>query len=296
MHSAPMTERRLGAGSAILAYVALLLGFIVIGIPVQQYNIVAGLWITEALAIALPAVAVIWFAGLRLAPYLGLRAPTGFQLLIAAVVAAANQPIVSLLTYLAHEGLPAKLVADFDAKQRMLDGVFAGHALPMIITVAIAAPLGEELFFRGFALPALRRSWGALLAVLVSGALFSALHLDPVGFIGLLEIGVMLALLRIWSGSLWPSVLAHAVNNGIAGAAFMMGFEYPDAPPPRWVLLLGVVLLIGGVVLAVRVLLRHRETPVVEEDAAGRARWAWALSTVWAVSAVLGALRLLHRA
>ncbi len=294
METGPMTERRLGAGSAFLAYGALLLGFIVIGVPVQQHNIVAGLWLTEALAIALPAVAVIWFAGLRLGPYLGLGAPTAWQLLVAVAVAAMNQPIVSLLTFLAHEGLPAKLVADFDAKQRMLDGVFAGQAMPMILTVAIAAPLGEELFFRGFALPALRRSFGPLLAVLVSGVLFSALHLDPVGFIGLLEIGVMLALLRVWTGSLWPSVVAHAVNNGIAGAAFMMGFEDPDSPPPRWVLLLGFVLLIAFVVLAARVLWPRREEPLVEKEASGRQRWAWALSAVWAVSAVLGALQLLR--
>ncbi len=290
-----MTERRLGAGSAILAYGALLFGFIVIGVPVQQQNIVVGLWVTEVLAIALPAVAVIWWAGLRLGPYLGLRAPTAGQLLIATVVAALNQPIVSLLTFLAHEGLPAKLVADFDAKQRMLDGVFAGQATPMLITVAIAAPLGEELFFRGFALPALQRSFGAVLAVLVSGALFSALHLDPVGFVGLLEIGMMLALLRLWSGSLWPAVMAHAVNNGIAGGAFMLGYEDPDTPPPRWALLLGAALLVAGIVLAVRLLRRRNEPPSVEEAATGRKPWAWALFAVWAVAVVLGAIRLLQR-
>ncbi|TMA44162.1 MAG: hypothetical protein E6J82_05180 [Deltaproteobacteria bacterium] len=37
------------------AYVALLFGMLVIGAPAQQRGIVSGLWITEALAIALPA-------------------------------------------------------------------------------------------------------------------------------------------------------------------------------------------------------------------------------------------------
>lgn len=284
-----MNERRLGAGSALLAYLALFYGFIVIGVPFQQHSIVAGLWVTEALAIALPAVVVIWWAGLKLGPYLGLRAPTAGQMLVAAVVAALNQPVVSLLTFLAHEGLPAELVAKFDAKQRMLDAFFAGQATPMLITVAIAAPLGEELFFRGFALPALRRSFGTVFAVLVSGALFSALHMDPVGFVGLLEIGVMLALLRLWSGSLWPSVLAHAVNNGIAGAAFMLGLEDPDTPPPHWVLVLGTLLLIAALAAGVRVLWKRRSATIALEEAGpGRKRWAWALFAFWAVAAAVG--------
>lgn len=285
----PMSETgKLGAGSAIAAYVALLIGMLAIGAPAQQHGIVAGLWITEALAIALPAIFALSVAGARFGPFLGIRKLSLKHALIAVVVAAANQPIVSFLTWAARELLPSNIVADFDAKQRMLDTVFAAHAWPMTITVVIAAPLGEELFFRGFALPALRRSWGIVAAVLVSGALFSLLHMDPVGFLGLMEIGVMLAALRWWSGSLWAAVLGHAVNNGIAGAAFMLGYEDPDLPPPVWVLLLGAALLLAGLVALVRVLRAPSPAAPLEESRGPRWPAAIALAVLWIASVAIG--------
>src|ERR1700716_3267720 len=108
-----MTSSQPGAASALLGFAALLLGFIVIGIPLQQHGLISGLWATEAIAIALPAVVAIKAANLRLGPSLGLRRPTLRQLGIAALVSALNQPVVSLLTWVAHEGLPARLVEDF---------------------------------------------------------------------------------------------------------------------------------------------------------------------------------------
>lgn len=283
---------KLGAGSAIGAYVALLVGMLVIGAPAQQHGIVAGLWITEALAIALPAVFALCVAGARFAPLLGFRRIGWKHVLIAALVAAANQPVVSFLTWAERALLPGSIVADFDAKQRMLDAVFAANAWPMTLTVVIAAPLGEELFFRGFALPALRRSWGIAAAVLVSGALFSMLHMDPVGFLGLMEIGVLLAALRWWSGSLWAAVIGHAVNNGIAGAAFMLGYEDPDLPPPAWMLALGAVLFVAGIVLLVRVL--RKPSPAAPEEDTTQPRWpaAVALGAVWLSALVVGVLSL----
>ena len=279
---------KLGAGSAIAAYVALLIGMLVIGAPAQQHGIVAGLWITEALAIALPAVFALCVAGARFGPFLGLRGLSAKHALIAVVVAAANQPVVSFLTWAERELLPAGIVADFDARQRMLDTIFVAHAWPMTITVVIAAPLGEEIFFRGFALPALRRSWGIVAAVLVSGALFSLLHMDPVGFLGLMEIGVLLAALRWWSGSLWAAVLGHAVNNGIAGAAFMLGYEDPDLPPPAWVLLLGAALLVAGIVALVRVMRAPSPAAPVEESRGPRWPAAAALAALWIAAVAMG--------
>lgn len=282
---------KLGLLSALAAYVALLCGMLAIGGPAQQRGIVTGLWITEALAIALPAGFVLALAGLRFAPYLGFRRISWKHVLVAIAAAAANQPVVSFVTWAAREVLPQALVQDFDAKQRMLDAIFRMHAVPMAITVTLAAPLGEEIFFRGFALPALRRSVGLLAALVISGALFSFLHMDPVGFAGLMEIGILLAALRVWSGSLWPAVIAHAVNNGIAGGAFLLGLEDPDLPPSPFILVLGAALLAAGLWQLSR-LLRANPGSDSEEVPGGAGRSAavilaviWMAAMVWGVRA-----------
>jgi len=284
--------RKPGAASVILAYVALLLGYLTIGGPAQQHGIVAGLWITEALAIALPALFVLLVAGVRPGPYLGIRRLSWKGALVAIAAAAANQPVVSFLTWLSRLGLPAGLVEKFDAQQRFLTQIFDLHGSAFVLTVTVAAPLGEELFFRGFAFPALAKDWGVVAAIVVSGALFSALHLDAVGFLGLMEIGILLAALRWWTGSLWASILAHAVNNGIAGGAFLLGMEDPDLPPPAWVLAIGALLLVVGFFLFSRVVARPTPAPAGENPApAGRAA-AGGLLLVW-VCAVIWGLRLL---
>ncbi|HUJ28170.1 MAG TPA: type II CAAX endopeptidase family protein, partial [Myxococcales bacterium] len=281
--------RRIGAAAAIAAYIALLIGMLVIGAPAQQAGIVGGLWITEALAISLPAVCVLVIVRVRFGPWLGLHRITWKHALVAIGAAAANQPVVSFLTWVMHTALPSSVVAEFDAKQRMLDAVFGAHAVPMVITVTIAAPLGEELFFRGFAFPALSRSWGLVAGVLVSGALFSFLHMDPVGFVGLMEIGILLAALRHWSGSLWAAVLGHAVNNGIAGGAFLMGYEDPDLPPPVWVLAVGGVLFAIGVWLLVRVLRKPSPAPAVAQPRERSFAAAGVLGAVWLLAVFWGA-------
>lgn len=291
-----MKEGKLGLGSATLAYLALVAGMAAIGTATQTANVVGGLWFTEAVAIALPAVVAMLFARVRLAPYLGFRKATFAQLGVALALAAANQPVVSFITWAEHELLPHAMVADFDAKQKMLDAIFRQNALPMVITVVIAAPLGEEIFFRGFAFPAFSRTLGVLGGLLLSGACFSFIHLDPVGFLGLMEIGILMAALRYWSGSIWPAVLGHAVNNGIAGAAFMMGYEDPDVPPEKWFLALGALLLVAGIALLVRLLRGPRPAPGEESSpGASRLPHAVVLSVLWALAMAGSVGRLTHR-
>jgi membrane protease YdiL (CAAX protease family) len=85
--------------------------------------------------------------------------------------------------------------------------------------IVIAAPVSEELFFRGFMFSGLRQSMSLLPAAAISAAVWGALHLGA-GNIGvavqLAVFGVILAWLYERSGTLWAPVLAHAINNTIA--------------------------------------------------------------------------------
>jgi membrane protease YdiL (CAAX protease family) len=288
------TRAQPGAGSTFIAYAVLWIGYLAVGGATQQRDVVGGLWVTEVLAIALPAVVAIRIAGHSPARLLGERRPSALHLGVALLAAIANQPVVSFVTWATRALAPESWVADFDALQRALDVFFAQQALPMVVTVSLAAPLGEELFFRGYAVPALARSFGPGAACLVSGAMFSALHVNKVGFPGLLEIGVLLAILRLWSGSLWPSVLCHAANNAFAGVAFLLGWEDPEIAPPAWLLALGAVLLAAGAVLGARVLRRVPASEPADEAAHPDIRFSRALplESIWLVGVLLAIAQL----
>ncbi len=85
--------------------------------------------------------------------------------------------------------------------------------------IVIAAPLSEELFFRGFMFGGLRRSMSIWPAAVISAVVWGSLHLGA-GNIGvavqLAVFGVILAWLYERSGTLWAPVFAHVINNTIA--------------------------------------------------------------------------------
>jgi membrane protease YdiL (CAAX protease family) len=93
------------------------------------------------------------------------------------------------------------------------------NALAVIVLVTVIAPLGEELFFRGFFFGALRNWRGPAIAAVLSGGLFGLIHAGsaPVGYlVPLAFFGMGLCLLYELTGSLYPSIALHALNNSIA--------------------------------------------------------------------------------
>ena len=93
------------------------------------------------------------------------------------------------------------------------------NALAVVVLVTVIAPLGEELFFRGFFFGALRNWRGWVVAATLTGALFGLIHVGsaPVGYlVPLAFFGFGLCLLYEKTGSLYPSIALHALNNSIA--------------------------------------------------------------------------------
>jgi membrane protease YdiL (CAAX protease family) len=103
----------------------------------------------------------------------------------------------------------------------------------VLISAAVTAPFIEELFFRGMLFGLYRRRQPPWVAYSVSGVLFAALHLVPgsmnpaqmVGLgIGILVLGTLLAWVYQRTGSLYPSMVAHAVNNA-TGLVLLYSFS-----------------------------------------------------------------------
>ena len=90
----------------------------------------------------------------------------------------------------------------------------------LFVALVIAAPLLEEILFRGYLLDKIRNSYSDNFAIMVTGILFGIMHYDilaPLDFAqtGSATIGGFLyAWLRIKTGSLWPSIICHSLWNG----------------------------------------------------------------------------------
>ena len=92
----------------------------------------------------------------------------------------------------------------------------------LAIMVGLIVPVGEELFFRGLTYGALRRLMHRHLAVLASALFFAAAHFELVELLPILILGVVLAFLYEYTGSLVPCMIAHTVNNLAALALFYL--------------------------------------------------------------------------
>lgn len=87
------------------------------------------------------------------------------------------------------------------------------------VAVCVFAPIGEEFLFRGFMFPALRNKLGVGLAAAVTGAVFGGVHAfasAPEALVPLAVFGAILCLLYQVTGSLYPCLALHAINNSIA--------------------------------------------------------------------------------
>jgi sodium transport system permease protein len=88
-------------------------------------------------------------------------------------------------------------------------------ALLLVVTPAIV----EELFFRGIVLTGFSGK-RAVVAVLGSAIAFAVFHVSFFRLLPTAFLGVLLALATLWSGSIFPAMLWHAANNGLAAFAF----------------------------------------------------------------------------
>ena len=148
----------------------------------------------------------------------GLRRPPRLALWKAALAViggyVAFLVLSALWTVIVSQGASEKyLVKDVGAHS----GAFG--VLAACFVLCVIAPFCEEFLFRGFIFGALRNWRGPAVAAVITGVLFGAIHVGSAPVVDLVPLGVfgiLLCGLRQWSGSLYPGIALHALNNAAA--------------------------------------------------------------------------------
>jgi CAAX protease family protein len=189
-----------------------------------EQGLTAGTFVIAALATEIPMLLVLYIRLIRPGALtwsdLGLRPlPLEYTLRYGLAAGLAGLVVIDLIgSFIAQFGLRPNQMQQFEFV--LSEGPLAFGLL--LVAAAVIAPFGEELFFRGFLFGIYRRKQPLWLAYVVSSVLFTILHLEPnrmnLSQMAGLSVGIfLLAMLLAWvyqhTDSLYPGMLAHAINN-----------------------------------------------------------------------------------
>jgi uncharacterized protein len=111
-----------------------------------------------------------------------------------------------------------------DAIREAFEKMISDHYLSFL-TIAVAAPVLEELIFRGVILHGLLQRYTPVKAIFWSSFLFGAAHLNPWQFIPAFLIGLALAWIYMKTRSLFLCIFIHFVNNA---TSYFLTLKYKD--------------------------------------------------------------------
>jgi CAAX protease family protein len=148
-----------------------------------------------------------WQFGLR-RPYTGWKAAAGLIVLL-------------MLTFLIFSVIWGTLV--HVRKEKLLEQLGAEQSTVLLVLSAgltcVVAPICEEFLFRGYIFSALRNWRGVWPAAVLTGLVFGAVHAGSApaaDLVPLAGLGFGLCLLYSYTGSLYPCIAAHSLNNSLA--------------------------------------------------------------------------------
>ena len=110
--------------------------------------------------------------------------------------------------------------------QKSQDPVILGL---MIFAAVIAAPLCEEIVFRGYLYPVLKKYSGILPAALCSSLVFAAAHGSLITLLPFIIFGGVLVFLYEKTGSIWAPIAAHFCFNAFT-VTIQMAARYYEIP------------------------------------------------------------------
>ncbi|MFH1130426.1 MAG: ABC transporter permease subunit/CPBP intramembrane protease [Pseudomonadota bacterium] len=240
-------------GILLLAVTTLLL---LVGQPLQAYNFFWGIVITEWGLIGFPVILLLRTANLAPKSILSLFPARRTVILGAIITGLTGWYLVAVLVQTVQERflpIPPEVI---EGMQNLLFS--PGRKLWLdLFALAISPAICEELLFRGALLHASRDSLKPWAVVLLNAVLFGLFHLSIYRFFPTALLGAVLALIVLRTGSIYPAMVFHFLNNGaailigrLAGEAYTK-VEQEIAMDPVGIVAVSAI-FVGGLFLVLR--------------------------------------------
>ena len=237
-----------GIGDLILLFAVLLLVVLFAGsTAVLRYG-VYGLMIEQTLIFALP-VLYAWYIKADMKKLFSLKIPK-ISALLGGFIAYVGLWLITMV-------VQAYLVEWFPSvgeTQEGLINLWEGKSLLiMAVSSAVFPGICEEIAFRGFMLGTLKNKYSPIKAVLITGILFGAYHMNILQFVGAGLLGILFSYI-VWKGeSIYVTMFLHILNNFVAVYmtynADLINERFPEllagVPSPAQT----IAMLAGGAVL-----------------------------------------------
>jgi membrane protease YdiL (CAAX protease family) len=165
-----------------------------------------------------PILISLWYRGLKLGNVFGVdRMPVGRSLLLGIALLISALPLVFVVDLIASALLKVNTSTDAQEVIRIFENSSTvAQRIPIILLAVVIAPVAEELAFRGYLYGVMKRYFGAVPALVVSGILFALVHLNLPSFFPLLVLASVFALAYELSGSLLVPMTMHALFNSLS--------------------------------------------------------------------------------
>lgn len=124
------------------------------------------------------------------------------------------------------------------------EGPFSAAVL--VFTLAVFPAIIEEFCIRGVVLQPLRR-YGDKFAIIMSAAVFSILHGNMVQIPYTLVAGIYFGYLCVATGSLWPSIVLHFINNLFSAVQLIILSNYGEKESEDAIIIMLGVLIVAGI-------------------------------------------------
>lgn len=155
---------------------------------------------------------------------------------LAAAGAVSIAPVLYGVVTLVLSLLPAAWMADYAQASAALNDT----GLLPFLSVALAAPVVEEVIFRGLIQSRLALALPGWPAVVLSALLFALCHGQPVWMGYAFVLGMVLGIMAWRTGSILPSILTHIVFNAIGQV-----LSLPQLAQADGLLVIAVLLFVG---------------------------------------------------